>query len=68
MKIKKDTVKSIRETAYVVNGFSKNYRNPRNSFLFLASDGDYLTGDFQQIENNKFYCRKGNMGYTVTIQ
>ena len=67
MKIKKDTVKSIKETAMVVNGFSKLYRNPKNSFLYLVS-GEYLNGDFEQCGDKKYIYKTGNMSYLVTVQ
>ena len=68
MKIKKDSVKTVKETANVVNSYSKLYRNPKNSFPYLISNDDYLVGDFQKIGNKKYICNTGNMSYLVTVQ
>ena len=68
MQIRKDLIKTITETAFVVNSYSKTYRNPKNCFLYLASKGDYLSGDFEQTKNGKYFCRMGNVGYTVTLK
>ncbi len=66
MQIKKDMVKKITEVYNVVNSFAKHYRNPHNSFLYLASKGEYLSGDFEE-KDGKYYCRKGNVTYIVTL-
>lgn len=68
MRIKKNTVKSIKETAFVVNGFTKTHKNPKTSFLFLASKGEYLNGEYEEINEKTYYNRMGNIGYTITLK
>jgi hypothetical protein len=66
MKIKKNSVKTIKETAITVNGYSKLYRNPKNSFVYSITD-DYLLGDFEKMTDKKYICNVGNMSYLVTL-
>ena len=66
MRIKKNTVKSIKEIANVVNGFCKTYRNPKNSFLYLIS-GEYLNGDYEKCGDKEYIYSIGHMSYIVTV-
>ena len=64
MKIKKENVKNIKESYHVVNGWSKTYRNPRNSFIW-GFDENYIQGDFEQINDKEYIYSTGNVSYLV---
>jgi hypothetical protein len=68
MKIKKEDVKTIKETAITVNSYSKFYKNPKKSFPYLFSNDNYLLGEFEQCGDKQYICNTGNMSYYVTVQ
>jgi hypothetical protein len=64
VRIKKENIKSITEAYHTVNGWSKTFRNPRNSFVW-GLDKEYIQGEYEQIEEDKYIYSTGNVSYVV---